>query len=160
MKFKRGAGHTAPAPGKKVAAGANSHLGASSPRVRQKLLNLDQANHRGFKSMSAGQGSAAGNIQVGSVDLGIDMSPLMEGFDLDHPDQMLFNLYRDIYHHDPVCGSATDMYATLPFSEFSIGGADDKYLAPYREAVEMLNLRTAMPEITTDHLVTDRKSVV
>ena len=156
MKFKRTAGHTAAAPSKQVVLGSNSHLGAASPRVRQKLLDLDQANHKdnAFRSMSNGQGSAAGNIQVGSVDLGIDMSPLMEGFDLDHPDQMLFNLYRDIYHHDAVCGSATDMYATLPFSEFSIGGADDKFLAPYREAVEMLNLRTAMPEITTDHLVT------
>jgi len=157
MKFKRSTAQSAAETDKrKIALGGNSRIGASSPRVRQKVLDLDQANtkNKSFRSTSSGQGSSAGNIQVGSVDLGIDMSPLMEGFDLDHPDKMLFNLYRDIYHHDAVCGSATDMYATLPFSEFSIGGADDKYLAPYREAVEMLNLRTAMPEITTDHLVT------
>lgn len=150
MRFKRPAGSQPPTTNRQVVLGSNSHLGAASPRVRQKLLE-----RAGFTSeSSSGQGSASNNIQVGSVDLGIDMSPLMEGFDLDHPDKALFNLYRDIYHHDAVCGSATDMYATLPFSEFSIGGADDKFLAPYREAVEMLNLRTAMPEITTDHLVT------
>jgi hypothetical protein len=150
LRFKRGSSEAQPS--KPVSLGSNSHLGASSPRVREKMRMASKKD--GFVSESRGEGSSAGSIQIGSVDLGIDMSPLMEGFDFDHPDKVLFNLYRDIYHHDPVSGSATDMYATLPFSEFSIGGADDKFLAPYKEAVEMLNLRTAMPEITTDHLVT------
>lgn len=126
--------------------GKNTNLGANS-------FNLNKQAKQAFESTSR-TGDASNNISVGGVDLGIDMSPLMENFQMDVSDSELFNLYRDIYFHDAVSGSAVDMYSTLPFSEFSIGGANDKYLAPYREALERLNLRTTLREATTDHLVT------
>lgn len=126
--------------------GHNSDLGANSPNLNKKKRDVMEST-----SMT---GDSSNNINMGGVELGIDMSPMMDGFRLDTSDSELFNLYRDIYFHDAVAGSAVDMYSTLPFSEFSIGGADDKYLAPYREAIERLNLRTSMSEITTDHLVT------
>ena len=137
----------------------DSAIGTNYKRTQQSLMEAEaQAqSQRSFQSTSAlggSSGAAGANIQTGSVDLGIDMSPLMENMTLDHNDNALFDLYRDIYYHDAVCGSAVDMYSTLPFSEFSIGGADEKTLAPYREAIERLNLRTAMPGMTVDYLVT------
>lgn len=137
----------------------NTALGTNYAKTKQALMEAEaQAqSQRSFQSTSAlggTTGAAGANIQTGSVDLGIDMSPLMENMTLDHNDNALFDLYRDIYYHDAVCGSAVDMYSTLPFSEFSIGGADEKTLAPYREAIERLNLRTAMPGMTVDYLVT------
>lgn len=127
--------------------GTNTNLGANSANLnkKQKLHNMESNSY---------SGASANNISVGGIDLGIDMSPLMQDMSMDTSDSELFNLYRDIYYHDAVGGSAVDMYSTLPFSEFSIGGADDKFLAPYREAIERLNLRTGLNEITTDHLVT------
>lgn len=91
---------------------------------------------------------------VASTPLNIDTDPLMDGMDYDLQDKILFNVYRDMYWHDPVCGSAVDMFSSLPFSEFSIGGAADKHLDPYREAVEVLNLRNIFPEISIDYKVT------
>lgn len=92
--------------------------------------------------------------KVGQYPLNIDTDPLMEGMDYELQDKVLFNIYRDMYWHDPVCGSAVDMFSTLPFSEFSLGGAPDKYLDPYREAIEVLNARTIFPELSIDYKVT------
>jgi hypothetical protein len=86
--------------------------------------------------------------------LTIDTDPLMEGMDYELQDKILFNIYRDMYWHDPVCGSAVDMFSTLPFSEFSIGGAKEQYLDAYRDAIEVLNMRTIFPELTIDYKVT------
>ena len=124
--------------------GGNSSLGANSRRTTRKQ----------FMSTSAGSGESTGSIGMGAVDLGIDTSPLMQDFNLDNHDKVLFDLYRDIYWHDASCGCATDMFSTMPFSEFSIGGGNDKQLEPYREAIEVLNLRSGMPRITIDQLVT------
>lgn len=124
--------------------GSNSSLGANSRRTQQRSL----------MSTSAGAGESSGNIGMGAVDLGIDTSPLMQDFNLDNHDKVLFDLYRDIYWHDASCGCATDMFSTMPFSEFSIGGGNDKQLLPYQEAIEVLNLRSGMSRITIDQLVT------
>ncbi|SBV38265.1 Phage protein [Phage NCTB] len=92
--------------------------------------------------------------RMSQLPLNIDTDPLMEGMDYELQDKILFNMYRDMYWHDPVCGSAVDMFSTLPFSEFSIGGAEDKHLDPYREAIEILNMRTIFPELSIDYKVT------
>lgn len=92
--------------------------------------------------------------QLGRLDVNLDTSLLLEGMDSDLRDKQLFRVYRDMYWHDPICGSCADLFATLPFSEFSLGGASDKVLDPYREVVEVLNLKTAMPRISVDHQVT------
>lgn len=104
----------------------------------------------GFRSESGSTSSPS----MGKLDVNLDTSLLLEGMDSELRDKQLFRVYRDMYWHDPVCGSCADLYSTLPFSEFSIGGATDKYLAPYREAIEVLNLRSAMPRISVDHQVT------
>lgn len=100
------------------------------------------------------QSGSTSSPSMGKLDVNLDTSLLLEGMDSELRDKQLFRVYRDMYWHDPICGSCADLYSTLPFSEFSIGGATDKYLAPYREAIEVLNLRSAMPRISVDHQVT------
>lgn len=141
-----------------------------STETRRQLVTHGKRNHRlnesetfrerdidRLQSLSKSQGLASlsdATPNVASMPLGIDTDPLMDGMDYDLQDKVLFNVYRDMYWHDPVCGSAVDMFSSLPFSEFSIGGASDKYLDPYREAIEVLNLRNIFPEIATDYKVT------
>lgn len=120
-----------------------STLGVSS-RPRKSPSNP------GFVSESnAGSGPSFGKMEVG-----LDTSLLLEGMDSELRDRQLFSVYRDMYWHDPVCGSCADLFSTLPFSEFNIGGAQDKYLDSYREAIEVLNLRSIMPRVSIDHQVT------
>lgn len=120
-----------------------STLGVSS-RPRKSPSNP------GFVSESnAGSGPTFGKMEVG-----LDTSLLLEGMDSELRDRQLFSVYRDMYWHDPVCGSCADLFSTLPFSEFNIGGAQDKYLDSYREAIEVLNLRSIMPRVSIDHQVT------
>ncbi len=107
-----------------------------------------------FRSISAGAGTSTGNMQTGTVPLDIDLSPMMEGMDYEADDRQLFNVYRDMYHFDPICGSFVDLFSTLPFSDVSLSGAKDSVLDPYYEVMDRLSLIPSMPNITTDILVT------
>lgn len=93
-------------------------------------------------------------MQVGSVPLDIDLSPMLEGMDYEADDRQLFNVYRDIYFFDPIGGSYVDLFSTLPFSDVSFSGAKDSVLDLYYEVNERLALSNSMPNITTDLLVT------
>ncbi|QZE59250.1 portal protein [Erwinia phage pEa_SNUABM_2] len=132
-------------------------LGAASlPREIGKAIRSESSKRSmNFTSQSAGgAGMAAGNMQIGSVPLDIDLEPMMEGMDYDADDRQLFNVYRDMYHFDPICGSYVDLFSTLPFSDVSFSGAKDSVLEPYYEVNERLSLTTSMPNITTDIQVT------
>lgn len=108
-----------------------------------------------FRSQSAGgQAMAGGSMQTGAIPLDIDLEPMMEGMDYDADDRQLFNVYRDIYNFDPICGAYVDLFSTLPFSDVSFSGAKDSILDPYYEMNERLGLTSAMPNITTDIQVT------
>ena len=106
------------------------------------------------KMASHSAASSGNNMQFGSVALDIDIDPILEGMDYSTDDKALFNVYRDIYHFDPIGGSYVDMYSTLPYGEFSLGGAKDSLLDPFYEVCERLRIGSMMPSITTDRMVT------
>jgi hypothetical protein len=67
---------------------------------------------------------------------------------------LLTYLYRLIYKRDPVCGTAVDVYKTLPWSEYNLLGIDDqKVLQAYYDSLEDMNILTWLPEISADFLV-------
>lgn len=66
---------------------------------------------------------------------------------------VLLKGYRDIYHHDPICGSAVDLQSELPFSDFSLYGVDEAKLEVYNSAIANLNMRTAAAQMTRHYLV-------
>lgn len=137
---------------------------ATRPSVGTASLSKDigrairEANNRStqeFRSTSqSGQAMAGGSMQTGAIPLDIDLEPMMEGMDYDADDRQLFNVYRDIYNFDPICGAYVDLFSTLPFSDVSFSGAKDSILDPFYEVNERLGLTSAMPNITTDIQVT------
>lgn len=147
---------------KSVGVAGTSELGASLLRAakdgvkeRAKMRAAETNDSRKLKSLSAGGGgSSAGNMQFGSVALDIDVDPLLEGMAYDTDDKHLFNVYRDIYNFDPICGSYVDMVSTLPYDEFSFGGAKDALLEPFYETCDRLRIGSMLPAITADRLVT------
>lgn len=137
--------------GTKIAAGAKQ-----SKRLTDSEFFQEKDSSR-LEALAKQQGlmsTSDATPTMAQLPLNVDTDPLLEGMDYELQDKVLFNMYRDMYWHDPVCGSAVDMFSTLPFSEFSIGGADDKHLDAYREAIEVMNLRTIFPELSIDYKVT------
>lgn len=138
-------------------------VGATSPQLGEGVEALQTARKERPKvntasnklsSTSASTGGGSRNMQVGSVNLDIDMEPLLTGMAYDVDDKALFDVYRDIYNFDPIGGSYVDMMSTLPYSEISLGGAKDALLDPYYETLERLRIVSLLPQITTDRLVT------
>lgn len=60
--------------------------------------------------------------------------------------------YRDMYLLDATAGSAVDIQSTFPFSDFQVKGLTTAELRPFQEALERLNLRRMMPEISVAYL--------
>ncbi len=61
--------------------------------------------------------------------------------------------YRDMYLLDATAGSAVDIQSTFPFSDFQVKGLKTAELRPFEEALERLNIRRMMPEISVAYLV-------
>ena len=61
--------------------------------------------------------------------------------------------YRDMYLLDATAGSAVDIQSSFPFSDFQVKGLNTAELRPFQEALERLNLRRMMPEVSTAYLV-------
>lgn len=144
---------------KKRVATSKSSLGSSTRLARdsrtKKLVSVSRntMNQGGFKSVS-NFGTGIQDATMNALPHTLDVDPLLDGMDYDLDDRVLFNIYRDMYNHDPIAGSIVDLYSTLPFSEFTLSGADDKFLRPYREVIERLNIRTLFTPATVDYLVT------
>lgn len=77
---------------------------------------------------------------------------LLEGL-IPEEEYLMRQYYKDIYLYDHIAGAAVDMMSTLPFSEFSLTGLDDKQLNTYNSAIERLNLKTLFPSMAVDYLV-------
>jgi hypothetical protein len=83
---------------------------------------------------------------------GQQMTTLFTGL---YPDaeESLNRYYKDIYSFDAAAGSAVDLISSLPFSDWSLSGADAQILDKFQSSIERLNLRVMLPEIAVDYLV-------
>lgn len=93
------------------------------------------------------------NTTIGGSGITTDLEPLLSGIVPETPDVM-YRLYKDIYHNDAVGGSCVDLMSNLPFGDFSLGGVEDeKILSIFNENIERLSTKSLLPEISTDYLV-------
>jgi len=135
-------------------------------------LGVDSKTHSGKKSKSK-SGPEAGSVgdqmeslsyqmptsmgpgaNLSSNAVTIDMEPMMMGL-TPQVESSFHRLYRDMYYFDSIAGSSVDLISQVTFSsEFSLGGISNPKIAQvYEEALERLNTRTLLPEMSTDHLV-------
>jgi len=64
------------------------------------------------------------------------------------------NIFRDMYWYDATCGSAIDLLAKMPFSEFSLVGLkDEKMTKTFVESIEAINVASLLPNIAVDYNV-------
>jgi len=111
------------------------------------------SNFRAGSSVSFGK-NVAGTAQSTAALLGANIkSSYLEGIFDDKDPKSIHAIYRDIYLHDPISGSAVDLRATLPWSEFSLIGADKEIIDVMRDNIDRLNLQTLHIEMCIDQLV-------
>lgn len=68
--------------------------------------------------------------------------------------QIVNEIYRDMYYHDPVCGNAVDTISKMPFSEFVLGGVrDQRVLEPFYTSLDNLSINSLLPTLSVDYLV-------
>ena len=60
--------------------------------------------------------------------------------------------YRDIYLHDSVAGSCIDIQSIFPFSDWELRGLEDDELHVYNTALDRLNLKELLPQVSTAYL--------
>ncbi len=127
-----------------------SDVGTNSKKLRAKNAEADDFTATATTSPVGGQQ----NMSMANNPVTMDLEPLMTGITPLIEQTYFHRLYRDMYYHDPVAGSAVDLISSLPFSEFTLGGISEPKIAQvFSETLERLSLRTLLPEISVDYLV-------
>lgn len=71
----------------------------------------------------------------------------------DIPDSSALSyFYRDMYLHDNVAGSCVDIQSVFPFSDWELRGLEEKELLVFNTALDRLNLRELLPQISVSYL--------
>lgn len=62
------------------------------------------------------------------------------------------DIYRDMYYHDPTTGSAIELLATVPFSDFTLTGVrDEKMARVFLDSTESMNCEQLLPNISVEY---------
>jgi len=137
----------------------NQVLGLTNSEVRVRKTELQGAVvlPRGDKitaglSGVSGVGSSAGAGTSLTAFWGNYYQYFMTGLINDRNPEVLKAMFRDIYYYDNVAGSAVDIQSTLPFSDWTLGGLDPSILEKFNEALNRLNIRRQLPEISVAYL--------
>lgn len=129
------------------------YLGTNS-KIRSRSATLAEDDRYTSTSNASPVGGQGPNTSMSNNPITLDLEPLMTGITPMIEQTYFHRLYRDMYYHDPVAGSAVDLISSLPFSEFTLGGiSNPKITQTYNETLERLSLRTLLPEISVDYLV-------
>ena len=100
------------------------------------------------------QSRGSGVQQSTSRLLGADLKDsLLNGLLNENNPKELQAVYRDIYLHDAVAGSAIDLRSTLWISDFELTGVTDEQKAVFNKELERLNIKTAHRSISVDQMV-------
>lgn len=118
------------------------------------------AIRRSAATLSSG---SAGGVTGGGSTQAMAQSPLYYDYRWSTPDKFYYPrnrvvanaIWREIYKRDPAIATGTDMYAEMPWSEFGLGGIEDKaILHVYEDMFNTLDVVPKCSAYTKDFLIT------
>lgn len=123
----------------------------------QRQLRTTTANYGFPGMMGPGMGGIGGGTSVSVNGSGLlnNLDSMMIGL-IPEDEQSLLRFYRDIYNYDVIGGAAVDLMATLPFSEFSLMGGDEKELDVFYKNLENLQINTLLPDLSVEFLTSGK----
>jgi hypothetical protein len=127
--------------------GGSQVIKRSAPEIRHKALGStgfgNQGPVNGGSSMTGSNVNISGTVLRNVVDDFVNPSDLVT----------IRRIFRDIYYHDSVGGTAVDLLSTLPWSDFTLTGlADTDQLKAYSTTIENLHFKSLFPEISVEYL--------
>ncbi len=79
---------------------------------------------------------------------------MLEGFVDDANEEVIRNLYNEIYYYDGVSGPAADIKSTIPWSEYSLMGVADKSIIQNCEdCLNELDIESLMVKLSLNYLI-------
>lgn len=121
------------------------------PKRNNDLTVAGEHQELAFAPSGIGLPSGASSSNINSPAM---LIRLLDGFVPTDSAPQMNALYREIYYHDPISGSAVDLLSSFPLGNFSLaGGNDEKRLRVFAQSVEAIRLKQLLPTLSRDYLV-------
>ncbi len=97
----------------------------------------------------------ASGVSTNSYNLGTNFqTEMLEGFVDDASEEVIRNLYNEIYYYDGVSGPAADIKSTLPWSSYSLmGTTDQSILDSCNQCLQELDIENLMKKLSVNYLI-------
>lgn len=123
--------------------GYNKYTVASAAVKRKNFIEKSDLLGNNNSSLTAG------NAILPDMD-----NDLLEGLIQYDDPKVVYKMYRDVYYHDAIAGTAVDIQSNMPFGEFSLTGIDNKdMMNTFENSIANLRLKSLMPNLTRDYMV-------
>lgn len=106
-----------------------------------------------LSALTGGMSGLPGGTVTGGVSPPGLQGELLNDFLPNNP-VMRRRIFREMYYNDPIVGMGVDLLSTFPFSDFTLTGVNDETrLKKFAAAVDMIDVKTLLPQLSTDYLV-------
>lgn len=132
--------------------GSGSYTTAATHRSKPDIELASALSDIGVMNRESPQPSNDAKPANFMVSYGLAHNTLFQGI-LPQDEASMIPYYRDIHDFDNVGGSAVDITASFPWSNYQLVGLEAKELVVFKEAMSRLNIRALMTDASTDLLV-------
>ena len=106
-----------------------------------------------LSALTGGMSGLPGGTVAGGVSPPGLQGELLNDFLPNNP-VMRRRIFREMYYNDPIVGMGVDLLSTFPFSDFTLTGVNDEVrLKKFAASVDMIDVKTLLPQLSTDYLV-------
>lgn len=138
-----------------IANSLNTAINKNNSSIKEAIETADATDFSDGPDSDVGASAPAGSVMSDLVSRNA-LIDVLQGVITRHDpkkhSQTVCDIYRDMYYHDATSGSAIELLATIPFSDFSLTGVKDEKMARvYLDSIESMNCELLLPNISVDY---------